>query len=240
MDSARIDTRGQAACAWAGFAGIGVLFVGMLLAGYIPAPPADLGADQLAALYRDHTFPIRLGLLLMIIGCAGWAAVVSAFWVQSRAIGDGRSSLRALHLVTGAATYVFLSLFAVLLAGAAFRPERAPEVTQALHDIGWFMAFLAAVPFVTQALAAGLVVLADRGPDPVYPRWLGYAGLWVALLLAPGDILLFFHTGPFAYHGIISYWIPLFGFGGWWILLAVGVLRRARAATGAPAEAVPA
>ncbi|MDT7644921.1 MAG: hypothetical protein QOC75_1921, partial [Pseudonocardiales bacterium] len=101
--------------------------------------------------------------------------------------------------------------------------------TQLLHDIGWFMAFLAAIPFVLQALATGAAILGDHSPQPAYPRWLGYLGLWVALLLAPGDVLLFFHTGPFAYDGLISYWIPLLGFGGWMAALSWGALQAARA-----------
>jgi hypothetical protein len=51
----------------------------------------------------------------------------------------------------------------------------------------------------------------------------------VALLLAPGDVLLFFHTGPFAYDGLISYWIPLLGFGAWMAALSWGALQAARA-----------
>jgi hypothetical protein len=225
-----MTARSQTGCAIAGFAGIVVLFVGMLIAGYIPAPGADLSAPALAALYREHTAAIRFGLLMIIIGTAGWATVMAALRMQLE-----RTALATLNLITGTAGYLLLSLFAVFLAAAAFRPERNPEITQMLHDVGWFMAFLAAVPFVTQALAAGLAILGDQRPDPVHPRWLGYTGIWVAVLLTPGDILLFFHSGPFAYHGVISYWIPLFGFGGWWIALAYGVLRAARRS---PAPAV--
>jgi uncharacterized membrane protein YidH (DUF202 family) len=225
-----MTSRSQVACAWIGFAGIAVLFVGMLIAGYIPAPAAYLSAEELAAHYRGHEFSVRLGVLFIIIGCVGWLTVVAASWVQLRRVTGRGSALPAVHALAGVAAYTFLSLFGVLLAAAAFRPERNPEITQMLHDIGWFMAFLAAPPFVTQALASGAAILGDRSTAPAYPRWLGWAGVWVGLALIPGDILLFFQHGPFAYHGIISYWIPLFAFGGWWILLAVGVLGAAKSA----------
>ncbi|MGQ0482265.1 MAG: hypothetical protein ACT4O0_14740 [Pseudonocardia sp.] len=226
-----MNTRSQGSYALAGLAGLVLLFVGMLLAGYIPALEASLTPEELAAHYRENPFLTRLGILLIIIGCAGWASVIAVVWVQLRRLPDSGGPAAALHLVTGTTTYVFLSLFGVLLAAAAFRPERAPEITQMLHDIGWYMAFLAAVPFVVQALVVGLAVLGDRSSRPVYPRWVGFAGLWVAIALLPGDILLFFKTGPFAYHGIISFWIPLFGFGGWWTVLAVVALRASRAQT---------
>jgi hypothetical protein len=91
------------------------------------------------------------------------------------------------------------------------------------------MAFLAAVPFMLQALGTGMAILGDRGARPVYPRWVGYAGLWVVVLLLPGDLLLFFHTGVLAYHGLISYWVALFTFGGWMALLSFMALLAAKA-----------
>jgi hypothetical protein len=224
-----MNTRNQAVCAWAGLVGLALVFVGLLLSGYVPAPRAAATPAEIAAFYRDGTFTIRLGLFLALIGTAGWAALVSVVWVQLSHIEGPRPVLAALQAMAGAACYVLLTLFVVLLAAAAFRPERAPESTQLLHDIGWFMAFLAAVPFVLQALATGVAILGDRSAQPAYPRWLGYLGVWVAVLLAPGDVLLFFHTGPFAYDGVISYWIPLFGFGGWMAALSWGAARVAKA-----------
>jgi hypothetical protein len=224
-----MNTRSQAACAWAGLIGVVLILVAMVLAGYIPPPRADATPAEIAHFYSGGTFAIRLGLLIGLFGMAGWATLVSVVWVQLNRVEGPRPVMASLQAVAGTACYVFLTLFIVLLAAAAFRPERAPESTQLLHDIGWFMAFLAAVPFVLQALAAGVAILGDRSERPVYPRWLGYVGVWVAVLLAPGDVLLFFHTGPFAYDGIISFWIPLLAFGGWMALLSWGALQAARA-----------
>lgn len=224
-----MNTRSQAACAWAGLIGVVLILVAMVLAGYLPPPRADATPAEIAGFYRGGTFAIRLGLLIGLFGMAGWATLVSVVWVQLNRVEGPRPVMASLQAVAGTACYVFLTLFIVLLAAAAFRPERAPESTQLLHDIGWFMAFLAAVPFVLQALAAGVAILGDRSERPVYPRWLGYVGVWVAVLLAPGDVLLFFHTGPFAYDGIISFWIPLLAFGGWMALLSWGALQAARA-----------
>ena len=232
-----MNTRSQAACAWAGLVGVVLILVALIVAGYLPPPRADATPDQIAAFYRHGTFTIRLGLLIGLLGTAGWATLVSVVWVQLSRIEGPRPVLAGLQAVAGVTAYVLLTLYFVLLAAAAFRPERSPESTQLLHDIGWFMAFLAAIPFVLQALATGLATLGDHNPQPVYPRWLGYAGIWVAVLLLPGDVLLFFHTGPFAYDGVISYWIPLFGFGGWMALLSLGALRAARMDSAEPAPA---
>jgi hypothetical protein len=223
-----MNTRSQVACAWAGLVGVVLILVALLIAGYIPPPRADAAPAELANFYRGHAFTIRLGLLIAMLATAGWAALVAVVWVQLSRIEGPRPVMAALQAVAGATCYVLLTLFVVLLAAAAFRPERAPEGTQLLHDIGWFMVFLAAVPFVLEALATGVAILGDHSVQPVYPRWLGHLGVWVAVVLAPGAALLFFHSGPFAYDGIISYWIPLFAFGLWMAALAWGALRAAR------------
>jgi hypothetical protein len=229
-----MNSRNQAMCALAGLVGVVFILISLVLAGYLPPPHANATPAEIAAFYRDGTFTIRLGLLIGLLGTAGWATLVSVVWVQLSRIEGPRPVMATLQAVTGATCYVLLTLFIVLLSAAAFRPERAPESTQLLHDIGWFMAFLAAVPFVLQALATGVAILGDKRPRPAYPRWLGYLGLWVAVLLLPGDVLLFFHTGPFAYDGVISFWIPLFGFGGWMAALSWGALRVARAQSDDP------
>jgi hypothetical protein len=178
----------------------------------------------MAHFYTSETDRIRVGLLLLLIATCGWATLMAVVTAQLLHHEGRRPVLAWLQGIAGATTYVLLVLFCVILAAAAYRPERPAVDTQLLHDVGWFMAFLAAPPFVVQAFAVGAATLADRSANPVYPRWLGYVGIWVALLLAPGTILLFFHTGPFAYHGVISYWIPLFAFGGWMLALSVGAL----------------
>jgi hypothetical protein len=223
-----MNTRSQALCAWAGLIGVPLILVGFVISGYILPPHADATAVDLAAFYQNNTFAIRLGLLLMILATAGYATMISVVWVQLRLVEGSRPVMATLSFVGGLTAYVMLTLFVLLLAAAAFRPERNPEITQMLHDIGWFMAFLAAVPFCLQGLGTGLAILGDKSSRPLYPRWIGYGGLWVFVLLLPGQILLFFHTGPFAYHGLISYWIPLFTFGGWMGLLSFGALRASK------------
>jgi hypothetical protein len=233
------NTRNQVACAWGGLVGVALILVALVVAGYVIPPKASATPGEIAAFYHLNTFDIRLGLLIGLLGTAGWAALMAVMWVQLTRINHGaRNVMATLHVITGVAVYVLLTLFMVLLAAAAFRPERAPEGTQLLHDIGWFMAFLAAIPFVVQALAAGLAILGDRREHPIFPRWVGYLGLWVALLLLPGSALLFFKTGPFAYDGVISYWIPLFGFGGWMAVQSWSALRAAKAEMLAEAVAV--
>jgi hypothetical protein len=224
-----MNVRSQLACAWAGLIGLLMIPTAFIIADYFIPPKAGWSAEHFARFYASETDRIRVGVLMLLIASCGWGALVSVVTVQLLRTEGSRPVMAVLQAVTGTCTFTLLILFSTLLGAAAFRPERPATETQLLHDIGWFMAFLAAPPFVVQALSVGVAALADRSERPVYPRWLGYVGLWVALLLLPGTILLFFHTGPFAYHGIISYWIPLFAFGGWMGAMSLCALLAAKA-----------
>ncbi len=230
-----MNTRLQTACALAGLIGVTLVLVGLITADYLPPPHADWSPAQFAEFYTDESDRIRTGVLIMLVATTGWATMVAGAAVQLRRAGQGTAAV--LQTIAGAAVYMLLVLFCIFLAAAAFRPERNGELTAALHDVGWFMAFLAAPSFALQSLAVGVGVLSDKSATPVYPRWLGYAGIWVAILLLPGTILLYFHDGIFAYHGLISYWIPVFTFGGWMGLLSLMnlVAAQAEAKTALPA-----
>jgi hypothetical protein len=223
-----MNKRQEAACAVAGLVGVVLILVGLIIAKYLPPPKANWSTAHFASFYAGDTHRIRLGILLMLVATCGWATLMAVVTAQlSRA--PGGDTMAWLNAMAGAATYVLLVLFATILGAAAFRPTRSGAETQLLHDLGWFMAFLAAPPFVVQAGAVGIGVLSDRSEKPVYPRWLGWLGIWTALLLAPGTILLFFHSGVFAYHGLISYWIPLFAFGGWMAAMSLAAYLHATA-----------
>ena len=55
------------------------------------------------------------------------------------------------------------------------------------------------------------------------PRWLAYFNLWVAFLFVPGGLILFFKTGPFAWNGVFTFWLPLSIFSLWFIVMFVAL-----------------
>ncbi|MGQ0844609.1 MAG: hypothetical protein ACT4QF_10775 [Sporichthyaceae bacterium] len=222
-----MNPRNQVACAWAGFVGIAFILVGLIVGDYLPPPQASDTAEQVAEFYRESEDRIRAGTFIGLLATGGWGSLVAVTWVQMRRIEGPRPVLTALQVVSGAMTYVLLVGFWTFLSVAVFRPGRSPELTQALHDIGWFFLVLAVMPVASQALATGLLILGDDRPEPVFPRWLGHFGIWTAVILVPGAGLIFFKDGPMAYHGIVPFWAPLFAFGAWVAVLSWGCRRAA-------------
>lgn len=229
-----MSRRSQLICAWA--AAISVPVVGIafcLIAGYAPPRAANDTAQQIADFYRDNTDRIRLGLLITFLAWGGYGAMTAVISAQMLRIEGRRPVLSMLQLASGVAGWVFLMVPTLVLVVATFRPERSPEATQTLHDLGWILAFMPFTPFCVQALAIAGAIFGDQSSTPVFPRWLGYFNLWAALLFLPGGLLAFFKTGPFSYQGLFVFWIPLIVFGVWILVLAWAarraVLEEARA-----------
>jgi hypothetical protein len=58
-----------------------------------------------------------------------------------------------------------------------------------------------------------------RPAVPVFPRWAGYYNLWIALLVLPATMIMFFRDGPFAWTGLIGVWSPAAVFGSWYLVM---------------------
>ena len=64
-----------------------------------------------------------------------------------------------------------------------------------------------------QCLSIAAAIL-NKADQDVFPRWLGYFNVWVAVLLLPAVLLPFFKHGPFAWHGIFEFWLAALVFFG--------------------------
>jgi hypothetical protein len=215
-----LSTRSQIACAWSGLGLIVVVFAGfLLLADYLPPPKAHWSAVHIAHFYASHATRIRAGLVIGFLGWVPWAALSTVISVQLARMQPRRPVLALLQFATGIAGFVFLLMSMIILLVASFRPGRAPEITQALHDLGWFTLFITVPAFSTQALVIGIATLRENPPVQVYPRWTGYANIWVAILFVPALLIPFFKTGPFSYQGVMVYWLAFLVFFLWIVML---------------------
>lgn len=217
--------RVQLTCAWCVPVGLVIILAGMWLAGFIPPPPAYDTPQQIAEFYRHDTNVIRFGLLLALTGFAVWGPLIAVITRQMLRIKPSHNVLAYVQLGSGAAAWQFLLVPVLVLTAAAFRPERNPEITQALHDTGWILLFLPFTPFIVQSLSIALAALLDSGTRPVFARWVGYFNLLECLLFLPVALLTFFKTGVFAYHGILVFWVPLTIFAAWMLVMTWAVHR---------------
>ena len=221
-----MNTKSQLLCAWCGIVFLVLFTIGwVLLARFLPPPSPALSANEVAAIYQQNTGAIRFGLMLAMIAgglTAPWVAVIAN---QMKRIEGDSPVLTYTMLVAGAAGILVLVLPAMTWTVAAFRPDRNPELIMLLNDFGWIFFVMTFSPFFVQNLVIGLAIFADKADTPVFPRWLGYFNIWVAILLVPGGLITFFKTGPFAWDGIIAFWLPLVVFFGWFVVMFIALLK---------------
>lgn len=215
----------QKLCVWGGPFCAAALGLGLLLAGFVPPPSPSLTADEVAALYQASPNMIRAGMVLGLAGMAGYAAFVGVISVQLRRM-QGVSRL-APYLQLGAGSIGVLTvMFPLMIFGvAAFRPERDPRLTQMLNDVGWLVVIPAFPTFLAQFLAIALGTLQDKSPKPVFPRWTAYFNVWVGLLFVPGGFAYFFRTGPFAWDGLLAFWVAAGAFFVWLVVMTPLMLK---------------
>lgn len=223
-------TRNQLLAAWCGPGFMLVVSLGWAgFAGFLPPHAPAFDGGQVAALYRGHTQSIRFGLLLGMLGSALFIPFSAALAVRMARIEGGFPVWSWTQLAAGATTMLTFALPMMVWAVAAFRPERSPELMLLIDDLAWIPFIGMPVPFMLQPLAVALVGFADTSATPVFPRWACYLSLWIALLVLPAGLVIFFRAGPFAWNGLFGVWIPFFAYGIWMCVMSAlltGAIRR--------------
>lgn len=229
---------GQRFCAWCGVAFVAVFFPGMLLAGLFPPQSPQEGARQIAEAWATNPEIRRFGILLCVIAAglgAPFAAVISTYLKKV----DRAGTYSNLQLIGGAIAVVAILVPMFIWAAAAFRPgERSDEIILALNDLAWLPFVMNFPPALMQCLAVGFAVLGDHRERPVFPRWVGYYNLWTAAMFLPGGLVIFFHTGPFAWNGLLAFWLVAVLFGAWFIVMTWVMLTAIKQDRGAEPEVV--
>jgi len=221
-----MEARVQRVLVWSGPAMV-LLWVGafVFVAGFFPPSAPGSTSEQIVELYAGHTGLIKLGLVISMAASAllvPWAVAVSG---QLKRI-DGARALADVQMVSCALLSLeFITPIGVWMA-ASFRYDgRAPDVTEAMHDLGWILFMTVIWSLEIQMIAIGAALLLDRSKTPVLPRALGYLSLWAALLIVPAGLVLYFKHGPWAWNGVIGLYLPLTAFVIWVFALTIAVHR---------------
>ena len=230
-------TAGELLLFWA-LPGVAVVWIAafILFPGFLPPMSPRASALQVAAFYADHTSRVRYSMILFNWFCVALIPLLMLIVERMRAMAHRTPILRYCVIgVAGAAPIAFLTSTVFWLL-AAFRPDRAPALTQLYNDLAW-ITFTCAVPFlVALCLFLAVAIYLDEQDDPVFPRWVGRFNLVVAVALVPAAFAGLTLSGPFAWNGFLSFWVKNVAIAAWLIVMAV-VLGRALTQSARAAEA---
>lgn len=210
--------------------GIGVF----LVAGWLPAVPPSMDANAVAEMFASDRTRIMIGATIAGFGSMFYWSFAGAIATQMRRIEGEHHPLTRIQLLASNGTALALMFLAFLILAMAYRTGVEPTALQLMNDYFWLVFVGLYPPGVMQNVAIGLCILSDKkddsDPEKVYPRWVGYANFWVAVLFIPGIYIVFFKSGPFAWHGIFGLWVVAAGFFFWVVVMwlhTVKAIRRA-------------
>lgn len=193
----------------------------LMFPGFRPPMAPSMPADDVAAFYRLHTAQVQYSMILFNWFGAGLLPVLMLIAMQIRRMAHRTPILRycVISCAAGGPTLFLVGNLFWLI--AAFRPERAPELTQLLNDLAW-IAFTAGVPFlIAQSAFIALAILLDDQTHPVLPRWVAYFNIAVAVALAPAAFSALAPEGPFAWDGVLSFWLKSVAVFLWILIMGV-------------------
>ena len=144
--------------------------------------------------------------------------------------------------VTTVLLLVFFAVCSMLWIIATFRPELGADTVRVLHDSGWLIFVMVFPAYTLQMICQAIAGFIDHSPNPTWPRWAAYFNLWVGFAGMGGGLAVFFKDGPFAWNGLIGFYLPLGVFVVWLgvttVLLTKAIKRQAAEGESGPAGLV--
>jgi hypothetical protein len=209
----------QKTMAISGAAFVLLLFPAMIMIGLLPPISPMRNANEIAHFWSTNTGLKRLGLVVMLAASGLQAPFGALIAVRIRQMEGGRYSALAYAELVGVGLAVMAIIMPVFaFAAASYRPERDPQITQALNDLGW-LPFVMNWPAATiQCLAIGFAIFGAT--HEIWPRWLGYFNLWCGFIFAAGGLVVLFKDGVFAWNGLLAFWMVAVFFGLWFLIMA--------------------
>jgi hypothetical protein len=222
MEDAVRRTTGELIIFWA-VPGVAVAWIAafFVFPGFVHPMSPEASATQVAAFYQRHAARIRYSMILLNWFCVALIPLLMLIVERMRGMAHRTPILRFCMIgVAGAAPIAFLTATVFWLL-AAFQPERSPALTQLLNDLAW-ITFTCGVPFlVGQCGFLALAIYFDRQDTPVFRPWLAPFNLAVAIVLVPAGFAGLAHSGPFAWDGLVSFWLKNIAIAVWLVVMAV-------------------
>ncbi len=207
----------QRTMAWSGAAFVLLLFPAIIMIGLLPPMSPMRTADEVARFWSTNTGLKRSGLVIMLAAAGLQAPLGALIAVRIKQMEGRYSALAYVQLIASTLAVVAILLPTFAFAAASYRPERDPEITQALNDLGW-LPFVMNWPAATiQCLAIGFAIFGAR--HEVWPRWFGYWNMWCGFIFAAGGLVVLFKDGVFAWNGLLAFWLVAVFFGIWFLVM---------------------
>lgn len=224
-----MDPFRQKLCMWAGPLALVCAMAGLSFADFALPMSSELTANEVATFYREHLLGIRITGFCFLFSAALMMIFAAAISAQLQRIERDATPWVFVQIMGGVIGNIPFALTGIIWSAAAFRPDRPPEILQAMNDIAVLVLELPAPTATIQFLAIACVVFGDKSANPLFPKWVGHLNIVTALLFLPGAAGGIFVTSPaMDWNGFLSYSMPGTASAIWVLLMFTALLRANR------------
>lgn len=195
-------------------------FMGLL--GFLPPLSPTASAEDIKAFYLSRPILIPAGVALTALGGAVIGPFVIAISEQMKRIEGAHSPLAKANMGLGILLCVEFIDPVFIFAAASFRSDRSAELVLMFNDFGWLLFMGVYQTAFVQMLVIGYCIL-RYGSQTIFPRWLGFFNIWMAIGLLPVAFIVFFKSGAFAWNGVLAFYEVLACFCAWTLVMFVEV-----------------
>lgn len=222
-----MNAKMQRLCAWGGVGCTLLWLPGFwVLANWFAPHPPTWTPEQVATFFRTDTNMLRFALITLGYGCCLYLPWCAAISTQMRRIEGEHSVMSWAQLGMGSIGVWVFFLPVMLWITISYRAdEMPPELMRYLNDFAWLTFINPVCMYFYQGLFIGITILNDKRAEPIFPRWFGWAQIWVIIIYLPGSLVPMFKTGPFAWNGALAWFIPLTVFVIWMMTMTYLLLK---------------
>ncbi|MFE9327328.1 hypothetical protein ACIHDR_38140 [Nocardia sp. NPDC052278] len=185
----------------------------VLLGRATPPPRPDVSDLQARHWFDQHHTGIQVGFLVLLIIAGGAAISNGIIGYYMKRMSSGPVLAYAFIASMGVGAIPGFHLLLVCWLTAVFRPERDPRVLHLLYETG-ALSYNGSLGCFTAAYAMiAIAILYDR--NRVFPKWFAYVSIWQIVTEVLATQMWVFHSGAFAWNGMITFYIAVAIFGIW-------------------------
>ena len=187
-----------------------------ILARFYDPAAAHLTPAALDSSFARHDVGVEVGLSLFCVATAFLGVYTVQLSITLWRIERHPPLMSASQAVGGVGVVLLIFISCCLWIGAAYRAGGTdPRITVALNDAAWFGFLVGWVMLALQMAATAAVTLHDRRSDSFVPRWVSWASIAGAVLLVTANGCVLTKTGPFAWDGVLGFYLPMVIWGTW-------------------------
>lgn len=128
----------------------------VVVGGYIPATNPAASGSEIARFYTENLASVRLGMIISMIGFTLFIPFGIAIAMLTRRI-EPTPVMTYVQIAADAVSALEGVISTCIWLTAAFRPDEiSPEITRALHDLGWIVVLVDVPPFSLWMIAIGI------------------------------------------------------------------------------------